>query len=116
MQANRGGVVDKESLDTPELENIRDSDGIAQNASIVYAIRQLKIKKGDTYLIFDNKKMRGGEVGKSYKYRWDINTGKFEAVKDTDIPVEHNDEAVREKKELTAGRKIRQEKDSEDDF
>lgn len=116
VQANRGGVVDKESLDTPELENIRDSDGIAQNASIVYAIRQLKIKKGDTYLIFDNKKMRGGEVGKSYKYRWNINIGKFEAVKDTDIPVEHNDEAVREKKEPTAGRKRRQEKDSEDDF
>lgn len=118
VQANRGGVVDKNSLDTPELENIRDSDGIAQNASIVYAIKQLRTKVGETFLIFDNKKMRGGEVGKSYKYRWKINTGEFEAVSDEDIPKddENTSYPVREKKAPTSGRKRRESKEAEDDY
>lgn len=120
VQANRGGVVDKNSLDTPELENIRDSDGIAQNASIVYAIRQIKTKGGETFLIFDNKKMRGGEVGKSYKYRWDINYGTFEVVQDSDIDVDSEEapqpKEKREKKEVTGGRKNKRTQSSEDDF
>lgn len=121
VQANRGGVVDKNSLDTPELENIRDSDGIAQNASIVYAIRQIKTKSGETFLIFDNKKMRGGEVGKSYKYRWDINYGTFEAVQDNEIDVDSEDAPSettqsKPKKEYTGGRKNKRTQSSEDDF
>lgn len=118
VQANRGGVVDKHSLDTPELENIRDSDGIAQNASIVYAIRQVKTKSGETILILDNKKMRGGEVGKSYKYRWIINTGEFETVQDSDIQLDKDsDEApIREKKSPTSGRRAKREKAVEDDY
>jgi len=117
VQANRGGVVDKYSLDTPELENIRDSDGIAQNASIVYAIRQVKLKNGETFLMFDNKKMRGGEVGKSYKYRWDINYGTFEAVEEKDINLDSpDDEPVREKKEVTGGRRKKRDEVAEDDY
>ena len=117
VQANRGGVVDKNSLDTPELENIRDSDGIAQNASIVYAIRQVKLKSGETFLMFDNKKMRGGEVGKSYKYRWDINYGTFEAVEEKDINLDkEDDEPVREKKEGTGGRRKKRDEVAEDDY
>jgi replicative DNA helicase len=117
VQANRGGVVDKNSLDTPELENIRDSDGIAQNASIVYAIRQVKLKSGETFLMFDNKKMRGGEVGKSYKYRWDINYGTFEAVEEKDINLDKpDDEPVREKKEVTGGRRKKRDEVAEDDY
>lgn len=117
VQANRGGVVDKNSLETPELENIRDSDGIAQNASIVYAIRQVKTKDSETFLIFDNKKMRGGEVGKSYKYRWDINYGTFEPVQDSEIQVDNSSDepAVKERREPTAGRRKR-EQVSEDDY
>lgn len=115
VQANRGGVVDKTSTDTPELESIRDSDGIAQNASIVYAIRQVKTKTGDTFLIFDNKKMRGGEVGKSYKYRWNINYGRFELATDEDIKSTMQ-LPEREKKEPTSGRKTRREKVAEDDY
>ena len=85
VQANRGGVVDKNSLDTPELENIRDSDGIAQNASIVWAIR--KVTRGDeTFLLIDNKKARNGENGQSYKYRWLVDTGEIEYVSPEDIP------------------------------
>lgn len=77
VQANRGGVVDKDTLDTPELENIRDSDGIAQNASKVFSIRQLKDSNGHTVLIIAIKKARIGEVGKEYTYQWDINKGEF---------------------------------------
>jgi len=122
VQANRGGVVDKNSTDTPELENIRDSDGIAQNASIVYAIRQLKTKSGETFLIFDNKKMRGGEVGKSYKYRWHINNGNFEVVSDSDIDLDTDtdDEPVTtkksERKTPTASNRKRNVKEAEDDY
>lgn len=115
VQANRSGVVDKDSLDTPELENIRDSDGIAQNASIVYAIRQVKTKGGDTFLIFDNKKMRGGEVGKSYKYKWQINTGEFELADDEDIKLDVQ-QPEREKKDPTSGRKSKRERPVEDDY
>lgn len=117
VQANRGGVVDKNSLDTPDLENIRDSDGIAQNASIVYAIRQVKTGNGNTYLLFDNKKMRGGEVGKSYKYEWDINYGTFVAVTKDDIDVSSDEPPIREKKQAIGGKKRSQrDKTNEDDF
>lgn len=103
VQANRGGILDKTSTETPELENIRDSDGIAQNASIVYAIRQVKDKDGSTFLIFDNKKMRGGEVGKSYKYKWDINTGEF--TKTNEIQMDDGSVKQQERKAPTADRK-----------
>lgn len=119
VQANRGGVVDKNSLDTPELENIRDSDGIAQNASIVYAIRQVKTNDNGTFLIFDNKKMRGGEVGKSYKYRWNINYGTFEPVQDSDIHMDDTDSPVKAKhieSEPTAGKRARRRLEAEDDY
>lgn len=117
VQANRGGIVDKKSLDTPELENIRDSDGIAQNASIVFALRQVRIKGGDTYIIIDVKKRRGGEVGKSYKYRWDINYGRFTLVQDDDIQTDvEREDVVREKKEPTAKARGKRNKIAEDDF
>lgn len=91
VQANRGGVVDKNSLDTPELENIRDSDGIAQNASLVWAIR--KITRGDkTFMLIDNKKARNGENGQSYKYRWKVDTGEIEYVSLEDIPSEEKED------------------------
>lgn len=120
VQANRGGVVDKHSTDTPELENIRDSDGIAQNASIVYAVRQVKSKDNEVFLLLDNKKMRGGEVGKSYKYRWSINDGKFEAVSDADIDFgDDEDETPKSKKSdktPTASGRKRKTKEAEDDY
>lgn len=117
VQANRGGAVDKKSKDTPELEAIRDSDGIAQNASIVYAVRQMKDKGGETYLLLDNKKMRGGEVGKSYKYRWDINYGEFEYVDDIDVDDEEDEPIIKkEKKEPTVSSKRRGSRSNEDDF
>ena len=113
VQANRGGIVDKNSLDTPELENIRDSDGIAQNASIVYSVRQVKDKTGDTFLLLDNKKMRAGVVGNSYRYKWNIDIGKFEWANDIDMDKSDEHE---EKKSATSGKKSRDRRKVEDDY
>jgi len=74
VQANRGGVVDKESEDTPELENIKDSDGIGANASKVLAIKQTK----DGVLIMQIKKQRFGPVNGKLQYIWNIDNGEFE--------------------------------------
>lgn len=118
VQANRGGVVEKKSLDTPELENIRDSDGIAQNATIVYAVRQLKDANGDVFALIDNKKMRGGVVGQSYKYRWNIDIGEFECVTDIDVGEDDEDKPTYSsapKKEVTGG-KVKKHTNEEDVF
>lgn len=99
VQANRGGVSDKNSLDTPELENIKDSDGIGANASKVYAVKQVKDDEGNIVLVLENKKSRTGEVGKQYKYIWDINTGKFEYKNEVDLHDMDEDIPVRRKKQ-----------------
>lgn len=75
VQANRNGVVDKETDDTPELESIRDSDGIAHNASKVLSIRQK-----DSVLEIGIKKQRFGAVGGKLKYAWDIDHGIFQFI------------------------------------
>lgn len=80
-QSNRGGLVTEE----PELENIRDSDGIAYNSSIVISVAQ---KKEDNALILALKKNRNGINNAKLTYTWDIDVGSF-----TYIPA-HNDGAV----------------------
>ena len=73
VQANRSGVgIDGED-GTPELESIRDSDGIAHNASKVISIRQ----KQNGVLEMGIKKQRFGAVGGKLNYTWDIDTGNF---------------------------------------
>lgn len=72
VQANRTGVVDKDADGTPELESIRDSDGISHNASKVISIRQK-----DSVLEIGIKKQRFGSVGGKLHYVWDINCGIF---------------------------------------
>ena len=73
VQANRTGVIGEDDDGTPELESIRDSDGIAHNASKVLSIRQKK----NSVLEMGIKKNRGGSVGGKVTYTWDINTGEF---------------------------------------
>jgi len=73
VQANRSGVVEGDEDGTPELESIRDSDGIAHNASKVLSIRQKK----DSVLEIGVKKQRSGPVGGHINYSWDIDTGNF---------------------------------------
>ena len=117
VQANRGGVVDKTSLDTPELENIKDSDGIAQNASIVWAVRKVTTEN-DTFLLIDNKKARNGENGQSYKYRYDIDRGRFESVKkeDIDLPQDDEERPQRDEKPSTGSAKRNRRRKVEDDY
>ena len=72
VQANRSGVVDKDKDDTPELESIRDSDGIAHNASKILSLRA---KEGVLEMCV--KKQRFGKVGGKLKYAIDIDRGSF---------------------------------------
>lgn len=72
VQANRAGVIDKDTNGTPELENVKDSDGIAANASKVFSLRQK-----DHVLKIGIKKQRFGPVGGEVNYSWDIDTGTF---------------------------------------
>jgi replicative DNA helicase len=71
VQANRGATGVE--VDVPELENIRDSDGIAQNATKVLSIRQ-----NGEYLNMVVKKNRNGPVNVKLSYKWDIDHGTFE--------------------------------------
>lgn len=72
VQANRNGAVE-ENTGTPNLESIRDSDGIAHNATKVLSIRQ----KSNGVLEMGIKKQRFGAVGGALNYKWDIDTGNF---------------------------------------
>ena len=76
VQANRSGVVEKGTTDTPELESIRDSDGIAHNASKILSIHQ----KEHGVLTMTVKKQRFGKIGGKLTYNWDINTGDFQFI------------------------------------
>ena len=71
VQSNRGGV-DK---DTPDLEDIRDSDGISHNATKVISLSQ---KEGG--LVLKIKKHRDGSVGDKLTYLWDIDRGEFQWI------------------------------------
>lgn len=76
VQANRTGVVEKGTSDTPELESVRDSDGITHNASKVISINQ----KEKGVLVMTIKKSRFGALGGKLIYNWDINTGDFQFI------------------------------------
>ena len=79
VQANRQGVSEQKD-GTPELETIRDSDGISHNASKVISIRQLV----DNVLELGIKKQRFGPVGGKLKYVWDIDKGEFTYIPSED--------------------------------
>ena len=96
VQANRAGVAQDDNDGTPELDTIRDSDGIAMNASKVISIRQTK----DGILKLEVKKQRFGMVGGKLNYQWDINKGEFTFVPSYDDaePTERTEKKVREVK------------------
>lgn len=73
VQSNRSGVVDKESDDLPELDSIRDSDGIAHNATIVLALKQ----GPDGVITLQVKKSRNSRVGDKISYLWNPDIGEF---------------------------------------
>ena len=97
VQANRNGVIaDKDSNDLPELESVRDSDGIVFNASKVIALRQ----NGDGDLLMQIKKGRGCRVGLKLAYKWAINVGEF-----INIPMNNDNRVTNEKRERKTERK-----------
>ena len=82
VQANRNGVSGADEDGTPELESIRDSDGIAHNATKVISIKQ----KADGVLEMGIKKNRFGKTGGRLQYLWDIDTGNFTFLSAEDKP------------------------------
>lgn len=74
VQSNRGGVKEDENA-TPELEDIRDSDGISHNATKVISLR-----KKDDALLMVVKKNRDGLMGTKLEYQWDPDTGDFSFI------------------------------------
>lgn len=107
VQANRNGVEEDGSV--PSLESIRDSDGIAHNASKVISIRQHNNK-----LKMEITKARNCKVGTKLVYDWRIDTGEFEYNANPDELTEveetesrfnrsrnRNDEPVENKQPLT---------------
>lgn len=106
VQSNRSGV-NKDNEETPDLENIKDSDGIAANATKVIAIKQ---KTQDKILQLAIKKHRDGKTGQTLLYQFDFDTGNFTYIPSNDDGL--NAEVRKEKIE-----KIKKEfKDDEDVF
>lgn len=107
VQSNRSGVVGDDEDETPDLESIRDSDGISHNASKVLSLRQTK----DGILKMGIKKSRFGSVGGKLNFQWDIDTGSFEFIpaEDDAEPTERTEKKVREIRKSVA-------KDKEDMF
>ena len=71
VQSNRAGTQNEDL----ELENIRDSDGIAYNASVVLSIQQKEVG-----LQIQNVKSRNARVGLKWVYLWDTDKGTFEYI------------------------------------
>lgn len=84
VQSNRSGV-NKDTDDTPDLENIRDSDGIGANATKVIAIKQ---KANDNILQLSIRKHRDGKTGQTLLYQFDFDTGNFSYVPSNDDGLE----------------------------
>ena len=104
VQANRGGIVENDTDDLPDLESIRDSDGIAHNASVVISLRQTK----DDVLLMQTKKQRIGSVGGKLAYHWNANKGEF-----TPMP---SDDNKKEDTETTKPRRRREKTTDKEDM
>jgi len=89
VQSNRGGVKEVNAEGTPELENIRDSDGIAQNATKVIALRQT-----GAGLEFGIKKHRDGISGGKLIYYWDIDKGIYKYIPSNDDSFTEDDRDI----------------------
>lgn len=85
VQSNRTGAG---TNDAPELDSIRDSDGISFNASMVIALKQ---KEPGIEIIV--RKHRNGQRDGKVMYAWDADRGKFLYVPSTDDSV-NNEEQI----------------------
>ena len=91
-QSNREGAKEE---DSPNIENIRDSDGIAYNASLI-----ISAKQKDEGLQLSIKKNRNGKNGDSLIYTWDIDRGTFNYLP------QHKDISPQIEKEYTDGTEV----------
>lgn len=71
---------DKDSPETPELDEIGESDGIGQNSS-----RVITLVQAPSGLILSVKKNRYGLNNKNLSYCWDIDKGNFDFLPTRDI-------------------------------
>lgn len=97
-QSNREGAKED---DSPGLENIRDSDGIAYNASIVISIKQ----KGPGVELCVRKN-RNGRSGEKILYMWDIDKGWFQYVPSEEDGVEHEEKINEIKQEYKPAKEV----------
>lgn len=74
-QANRTATSSGNESGTPEIDSIRDSDGIAYNAS-----KTISLKQTGAGLELGIKKNRFGSVGGKLLYNWSIDTGEFKFI------------------------------------
>ena len=95
-QANRTGV----SETTPELDSIRDSDGISHNSTLA-----ISVKLNDNYLTMKVTKARYTKNGESIKYKVDLNHGYFEPqmidASESFLDLNVKDRGVRNRQPLT---------------
>lgn len=97
-QSNREGAKED---DAPDLENIRDSDGIAYNASTVIAVRQ----KGPG-IELAVRKNRNGRNGDKLIYLWDIDKGTFQYIPNEEAERDNSAEIERAREEFQSGREV----------
>lgn len=97
-QSNREGAKDD---DAPDLENIRDSDGIAYNASTVIAARQ----KGPG-IELTLRKNRNGRSGDRLIYLWDIDKGIFKYIPNEEADRDNSEDIQKAKEEFNDGSEV----------
>lgn len=90
VQSNRTGAGTNEG---PDLESIRDSDGIAYNASMV-----ISIKQKEPGVELSVKKNRNGSREGKVIYAWDIDKGKFIYVPSEDDSIDNGDRIDNQRK------------------
>lgn len=97
-QSNREGAKDD---DAPDLENIRDSDGIAYNASTVVAARQ----KGPG-IELTIRKNRNGKSGDKLIYLWDIDKGTFQYIPNEEAERDNSEDIKKAKEDFKDGSEV----------
>lgn len=99
VQANRGGVKKSDEEGYPELQDIRDSDGIAYNASKAISIRQR-----DGAMEITPIKNRDGQSHKTLLYAWNPDRGQYNYIPSRDNGMDNaNEEEVDGMKEKYGG-------------
>jgi len=97
-QSNREGAKED---DAPDLENIRDSDGIAYNASIVIAVRQ----KGPG-IELTIRKNRNGKSGDKLIYLWDVDKGVFKYIPNEEEERDNSEDIKKVKEDFQDGSEV----------